>query len=259
MKELIFRDLYLIRKNLLITFGIFAGFILFGLIGILSAKYGNIAKYATDKQTPIDVMQASLYFGLIGGCIVTTGVEHIFSLIKKDYEIHWHDYLSVSGKKSEVIVGAKYLIITMLFLLGLGIGLLGLRLMQVISGVESTDILHSGLGRHEGPLILILMSVMLLLVGNESVLMQYIYKGKESKKADAITAFIIFVLVVASMALFFLLELNENAMKYVLNLLKYLSHHVAILYVIPLVLAVLMTLICYLISVRIVKKEGKRI
>ena len=259
MTELIYRDLYLIRKNLLITFGIFAGFVLFGLIGILSAKYGNIAKYATDKQTPLDVMQASLYFGLIGGCIVTTGVEHIFSLIKNDYEIHWHDYLSVSGKKSEVIVGAKYLIISILFLMGLGIGLLGLRLMQVISGVEATDILHSGLGRHEGPLILIFMSVMLLLIGNESVLMQYIYKGKESKKADAITAFIVFILVAAFMALSFLLEVNEKAKQSILNLMKYLSDHVVILYVTPLVFAVLMTLICYLISVRIVKKEGKHV
>lgn len=259
MKELIYRDLYLIRKNLLITFGIFAGFILFGFIGILSAKYGNIAKYATDKQTPLDVMQACLYFGITGGCIVTTGVEHIFSLIKKDYETHWHDYLSVSGKKSEVIVGAKYLIITILFLLGLGIGLLGFRFMQILSGVEVTDILYSGLGRHEGPLILIYMSVMLLMVGNQTVLMQYIYKGKESKKADAITAITIFIVVAAFMALSFLLEVNENAKQWVLNLLKYLLSHVAILYVTPLVFAVLMTLGCYLISVRIVKKEGKRV
>ncbi|MBR6402279.1 MAG: hypothetical protein IKS48_02715 [Eubacterium sp.] len=77
----------MVRKNLLITFGIFAGFIIFGLIGVFSAKYGNIAQNATDKQTILDVMQASLYFGLTGGCIVTTGVEHIISLVKKDYEI----------------------------------------------------------------------------------------------------------------------------------------------------------------------------
>lgn len=259
MKELIYRDFYLIRKNLLITFGIYAGFILFGFIGILSAKYGNIAKYATDKQTPLDVMQACLYFGVTGGCIVTTGVEHIFSLIKKDYEIHWHDYLRTSGKKTEVIVGAKYVIITTLFLLGLGVGLLGLRIMQVISGVEVTDIFNSGLGRHESPLIVIMTSIMLLIIGNVSVLMQYIYKGKGSKKADAITAVAIFVIVAAIMAMSFLLEVNENVKQRALNILKYLSTHVVILYVTPLVFVVLMTLICYLISVRIVKKEGKRV
>ena len=103
------------------------------------------------------------------------------------------------------------------------------------------------------------MSVMLLLVGNESVLMQYIYKGKGSKKADAIIAFIIFVLVVGVMAICFILEVNENAKQWALNSLKYLLVHVSILYITPLVFAVLMTLACFIISVRIVKKEGKRV
>ena len=89
--------------------------------------------------------------------------------------------------------------------------------------------------------------------------MQYIYKGKGSKKADAITAVAIFVIVAAIMAMSFLLEVNENVKQRALNILKYLSTHVVILYVTPLVFVVLMTLICYLISVRIVKKEGKRV
>ena len=61
------------------------------------------------------------------------------------------------------------------------------------------------------------------------------------------------------MAIYFILEVNENAKQWVLNSLKYLSAHVAILYITPLVFAVLMTLACFIISVRIVKKEGKRV
>ena len=61
MKALLYRDIYIIRKNLLISIGIYTVMSLFGILGILSAKYGNIAKYSPDDIFPRDVMRASLW------------------------------------------------------------------------------------------------------------------------------------------------------------------------------------------------------
>ena len=72
MKQLICRDIYLIRKNLLITFGIFLAFFLFGLLAVLSARYGNIAKYSEDIEFTGDVIETSLYFTILGAIILGT-------------------------------------------------------------------------------------------------------------------------------------------------------------------------------------------
>ena len=111
MKELILRDIYLIRKKLLITFGIFAGIFMLGFLAVLSAKYGNIAKYAFDSGVINDVLQTSTAFGIVAGVILGTSVEHIYNLINKDYNCGWHQYLLSSGIKPETIVGVKYLMV----------------------------------------------------------------------------------------------------------------------------------------------------
>ena len=97
MKKLILRDIYLIRKNLLITFGIFAGVFLLGLMAVLSAKYGNIAKYAFDNEVIDDVLETTTAFAIGGGVVLGTAVEHVYNLINKDYKCGWHEYLKASG------------------------------------------------------------------------------------------------------------------------------------------------------------------
>ena len=86
MRELIYKDIYLIRKNLLITLGIFVGFFFIGLIVALSAKFGNLAKYVTDSEMLGDLKKVSLYLSIIAGLMLVSGEEHIFGIIHKEYE-----------------------------------------------------------------------------------------------------------------------------------------------------------------------------
>ena len=89
--------------------------------------------------------------------------------------------------------------------------------------------------------------------------MEYAYKGKSNQKTDIIKFLPIMVAIIAGMIFFFIMEQDEEASRRLLQALFDKMQNVTVLYIVPIVTSLVVTVICYLISVRIVKKEGKRV
>ena len=259
MKELILRDIYLIRKNLLITFGIFAGIFMLGFLAVLSAKYGNIAKYAFDSGVINDVLQTSTAFGIVAGVILGTAVEHIYNLINKDCNCGWHQYLLSSGIKPETIVGVKYLMVVIIDIICLLTGIGGCQLLKAISGAGEGLLIKGAFADQEGMIVIIWFTSILLITGGYFSALEYAYKGKNTQKTDIIKILPVMVAIIAGMIIFFILEQDEEASKRLLLALFDKLQNVTVLYIVPIVTSLVVTVICYLISVKIVKKEGKRV
>ena len=259
MKELIYRDIYLIRKSLLITLGIFAGMIGFGFIMILSAKYGNIAKYSFDNLVPEDVMRAALYFAIVAGLMLSSGVEHITGIVNKDYKSGWHQYLVTTGIRPEIEVGVKYLITFAIFVIGVLVGVFGFSLMAAVSGINDTNILSDSLGKSEGFLILVLSALFLLMAGNYFTMIEYLYKGKNSKKADMIRGIPVVIIISLAMGIFLYLGAMEEKLKEVIEVAKTLGHHTGLTSLVSILFGIIFTFGCYMISVKLVKNERKRV
>lgn len=259
MKELILRDIYLIRKNLLITFGIFVVIFMLGLLSVLSAKYGNIQKYAFDSGLINEVLQTSAAFGIVAGVMLGTAVEHVYNLIKKDYDCGWHHYLMSSGIRPEAIVGVKYLMVVIIDIICLMTGVGGCQLLKAIAGAGEGLLIKGAFADHEGMIILVWFSSILLIIGGYFSSLEYAYKGKSNQKTDIIKFLPIMVAIIAGMIFFFIMEQDEEASKRLLLALFDKMQNVTVLYIVPIVTSLVVTVICYLISVKIVKKEGKRV
>ena len=263
MKALLYRDIYIIRKNLLISIGIYTVMSLFGILGILSAKYGNIAKYSPDDIFPRDVMRASLYISIVAGVFLACAVEYLYGIIRKDYEIGWNQYQVASGIPAKCIVGSKYIEACAICLISLAFSVGGFTIMKRVSGIESTGILPGiipdALSRHEGMIIIVAVTIVLLVIFDYFSLLEYIYKGKNSEKVDIIMVIPIPIAVVIFMVGGFLYSANDNFSKMLIKIMEYLGNNVVLLYAIPITVGALLTIICYTLSVRIVKREGRQV
>ena len=257
MKELIYKDIYLIRKNLLITFGIFVGFFIIGLTVALSTKFGNLARYVADSEMLSDLKRISLYLSIIAGLMLVSGEEHIFGIIHKEYESRWHDYLIVSGIKPSGMVGEKYLLIVSFFLINLMLGIMGFCTMQAVSGIYATNLFFPAFGGHEGILILIYGAVLILITSDYFSLIEYIDKGRGSKKAGFIKTFSVLFIASIAVAAWILIGVEEDTRLKVTKAVESLD--IGMLYIIPILTGAAVTVICYLISVNVVEKEGRRV
>ncbi len=257
MKELILRDIYLIRKNLLITFAIFIGIFLLGLLVIISAKHGNIAKYAFDSELINEILTTSSAFGIVAGVILGTAVEHIYNLINKDYNCGWHAYLKASGIRPEVEVGVNYLMVVIIDIICLLAGIGGCQILKFISGTGEGLLIKGSYAGQEGMIILVWFSSILLIFGGYFSVQEYAYKGKNNAKVDLIKLIPVIVVMLAGMIVSIVLLQNEERSKEILLNLFEKMQNVTVLYVLPIVTSIVVTVVSYLISVKIVKKEGK--
>ena len=258
MKQLILRDLYLIRKNLLITFGIFAGLFLMGFLIALSARFGNIARYVSDKDSISDIVQVSLYFSIVAGIILASAEDHIQVLINKDYKNGWHQYMMASGVKQEKIIGVRFLLIFVIFLISILISIGEMLLMQAVAGESLKSLFHTSLGYHEGTLLLAYGSLFCLMTGDFFTLIEYIYKGKNSTKADIIKVMPIMIILLSFSVVVSIMGETGQLEEYMKKLTE-LTPNLKLLYMLPILWGIAITIICYFISVRIVKKEGRHV
>ncbi|MBR3507315.1 MAG: ABC-2 transporter permease [Lachnospiraceae bacterium] len=109
MKGLIFRELYLARKNLLSCSAIFLLFYGISCLTGLSLRFGNIAKYASpETREVLRTMLPGCLFACAAILIVTAG-EATFQVCTKDLETPWLRYALASPMGIRRYVGAKYL------------------------------------------------------------------------------------------------------------------------------------------------------
>ena len=115
MKQLIYRELYLSKKSILMTLGVGAMVFLAGALVLLSCRFGNIAKY-NEPEVVREMMNAvSTYLPLmIYAIALVAGVDAIPNQIFADHTGGWHKFIKSSGVKAEAYVGAKYLAILIL-------------------------------------------------------------------------------------------------------------------------------------------------
>ena len=77
------------------------------------------ARYVSDKDSISDIVQVSLYFSIVAGIILASAEDHIQVLINKDYKNGWHQYMMASGVKPEKIIGVRFLLIFVIFLISI--------------------------------------------------------------------------------------------------------------------------------------------
>ena len=246
MKQLIYRDIYLIRKNLLVIFGIFLAFFLCGFIAFLSARYGNIAKYSKDGKFIDEVIDVSRYFAVMGAVLLGTVVEDVTRILHKDYAVGWHWYMKATHFTAEKIVGAKFILIYALNAISFVLGILSFTFMEHISGRTT----------HAAYPVLAAGSIFLVLTGSFYTVLEYVYKGKNSKKADLIRICPIIILMITGLLLSTLM-LDAEKKEKLFEIVDSVVRHKVLLYVVVLLTSFLISVICYLISVRLVKREGK--
>ena len=115
------------------------------------------------------------------------------------------------------------------------------------------------LSRYENPVKDTLLNAMMLVFGAYLSTLEYAYKGKNNIKTDLIKFIPVIVITLAVLITSQILLQDEEACRKLLEELLEKAKNVTLLYIVPIVAAILVNIICYLISVRLVKKEGKRV
>ena len=167
MKQLICRDLWLCRKRIAPYVAIVLLFIVPAALTILSARFGNIAKYRGEDT--IGILDSLESIGLFAGILILCSIETVSSLNLSDHLSGWYKYLKASGMKSSFIVGQKYVEVAILLVVSWLTGLMANRLLGLLAGRESADI----------GLMSVVMGVMLIYL-EYNMMLGFATKGKRS-------------------------------------------------------------------------------
>ena len=115
MKQLIYRELYLSKKNIMMTLGIGAMVFLMGALVLLSGRFGNLARYCEPDEVKMMLDSISAYLPLmIYSIFMLAGIDAIPNQIFTDHLCGWHKFIKSSGVKAKDYVGAKYAAILIL-------------------------------------------------------------------------------------------------------------------------------------------------
>ncbi len=116
MKQLIYRELYLSKKNIVMTLGIGAMIFLMGALVLLSCRFGNLARYNEPDVVKETLDTVSTYLPvMIYSILMVVGIDAIPNQIFTDHICGWHKFIKSSGVKAKDYVGAKYAAILILF------------------------------------------------------------------------------------------------------------------------------------------------
>lgn len=124
MKSLIYKDLYIMRKTILMTVGMYLGFIILGMLVYESLESGNLAAYS-------DIQKESVSF--VTGIIMTYCTSAIlFINILGYYEVLDSDFLSrwMSFQYSSPVSELKFGISKMLTIVVMGFSALGISVIH---------------------------------------------------------------------------------------------------------------------------------
>ena len=96
------------------------------------------------------------------------------------------------------------------------------------------------------------------MTGDFFTLIEYIYKGKNSTKADIIKVMPIMIILLSFSVVVSIMGETGQLEEYMKKLTE-LTPNLKLLYMLPILWGIAITIICYFISVRIVKKEGRHV
>ncbi len=167
MKQLIRRDLWLCRKAIAPYLVIISIFLLLASMVILSARFGNIAKYSGGSAE--SVLDSLEYIGLFAGILLLCSIETVSSLNISDHLGGWYNYLKASGMKSSRIVGQKYLDVALLLCISWLSGLVTNAFLGLLAGRAAADM----------GLMSVVMGVMLIYL-EYNIMLGFVTKGKRN-------------------------------------------------------------------------------
>ena len=205
MKELIYREFYLSRKNILITCGIAFGIYTIGVVCALSARFGNIARYVSDEMTIHDALVTTYYFAILSGILLATIVECVPILLASDFKSGWTNYILSTGVSVKKIVGVKYLVFVIILVASMGLSAIIFGLTRLVTGVDAEPILPDEIsfGIYEPVIFVVFMSVFLLIMVSYRLMSEFIFRDNKSVKAQVIQNAPTVVGVLLIFALFF--------------------------------------------------------
>ena len=255
MKEMIYRNIYLIRKNILITFAIYVGLLFLGVAVALSARYGNLAKYGSLEI--IDgANDAAVMLSILAGVALCTVSDFISAIIIKDYETGWHKYILASGVSVERYVAVNFIMCILMEIVSFAIGIMGVLAVRAISGQSDFVIVDNAGGNHD-ILMLIMGSLIFYMYIIYIILVSYLSKCSDSPKIQVIKLAPALLIPVMSVVLYIVLAIIEYDYTKIYKAVSKLSEHLWALALGTVLLSVAITFVCYLISVNSVRKEGR--
>ena len=241
MKQLICRDLWLCRKRI-------APYIAIGLIFmvplsmvILSARFGNIAKYSGGDSA--ELLDAIVVLGPFWGILALCSIETVASLNLSDHLSGWYKYLKASGLRSSLIVGQKYIDVIVIFVISGLIGVSGNLFLGALSGRKSADI----------GLMCVAMGVMLIYL-EYNIMIGFATKGKRS---DLLMTLPMLVIVGISIPWSVYAIGHKEVVERLVEKIKLFIGNRSLLCIAAFVTVVLFSVLNYLLSVYFFDKEKK--
>jgi hypothetical protein len=130
--------------------------------------------------------------------------------------------------------------------------------MQAVAGESLKSIFHTSLGAYEGTLLLVYGSSLCLIIADFFTLIEYIYKGKNSMKADIIKVLPIMTFILIISIAYSVMGATGKMEEIIKKLMEF-TPNLKLLHTLPFLVSIVLTVICYFISILIVKKEGRHV
>lgn len=149
---LVYRELYLCRKNIIINLVIFAGFAAFGLMLLLSFYYGNIGKILSwilvdgrgnmfpDAQETYERMRSGLFSTMkLTPVVMTMGIAITTTdIAAKDTMTAWHRYVHCTPVTPLRYAAVKTTVNVIMVAASFVLGVLYMFIIGIISGESIT-------------------------------------------------------------------------------------------------------------------------
>ena len=241
MKQLICRDLWLCRKRIAPYIAIVLIFLVPVSMTILSARFGNIAKYRGEDSAKI--LDAIALLGPFLGILAICSIETVASLNKSDHLSGWYKYLKASGLRSSLIVGQKYIDVIVIFVISWLIGVSGNLFLGALAGRKSADI----------GLMCVAMGVTLIYL-EYNIMIGFATKGKRS---DLLMALPMLVIMGISIPWSVYAGGHKEFTEQLIEKAKLIIGNRSLLCIAAFVTVVLFSVLNYLLSVYFFDKEKK--
>ena len=235
MKQLIFREFYLSRKTIMIDSAIAMGIYFVMLLTALSARFGNIGKYADPEAVKIILdyfPMASAFVYLV----LTIASEGVLSLVFSDYKSGWNAFMKSTENAPEKYIGVKYIVVT----IWMGVSLV---VCIILTSVMSTA---CGGGASSVRILMIAVSFMLVFM---AYLIPSYYLVKKAEKAEFVLLIPV-VIITVPLTVFFIR--SGDAGESLMRLLQFTEG----LNAGCVLMAMVIWVISFFVSVKIVKSEG---
>ena len=203
---------------------------------ILSARFGNIAKYRGENSAGI--LDSMGFIGSFFGILVLCSIETVAALNLSDHLGGWYKYLKASGLKSSLIVGQKYADTAVLSLLT---GVAGNLFLGLLTGRKNADI----------GLMCVAMGLMLIYL-EYNIMLGFATKGKRSDLMMILPILFIFA---TGIAFFGFSAGHKDFVKMLMDKIMRFMENRPLLYAVTLFAVVLFSVLNYFLSVYFFDRE----